>query len=86
MLLPVNDICVWLRESAATLRAGGADASAIVYDEIAEMLVGEHEEARVVYAACLLDIQRDAAFAIGIEPVKLLDKLGLVIVPKKWVE
>lgn len=34
MLLPVHDICLWLRQSAITLRAGGAEASAIVYEEI----------------------------------------------------
>ena len=44
MLLPVNDICQWLRESAATLRKGGAEASAIVYEEIAGRLESERRE------------------------------------------
>lgn len=86
MLLPVHDICAWLRESASTLRAGGSEASAVVYEEIAERLETESSEGKGVYIACLREIQRNAAFDFGIESVKRLDKLGLVIVPKRWVE
>lgn len=53
MLLQVHDICLWLRQSAITLRAGGAEASAVVYEEIAERLENESGAMRDEYGADL---------------------------------
>lgn len=88
MLLPVSDICLWLRQSAATLRAGGAEASAVVYEEIAERLDSESGAMREAYLAEKKGARAYIAFSSynGSEVVDLLDRLDLVAVPRRWVE
>lgn len=86
MLLPISDICKWLRESAATLRNGGAEASAVVYEEIADRLENESGAIR----AAMRERVR-GAIAVGVmncggDIIEALDKLGYAIVPKEWVE
>ena len=87
MLLLVSDICLWLRQSAITLRAGGAEASAVVYEEIAERLENERSEMAAKRRDEVKGARASIVFshAAGDEMVGLLDKLGLVAVPRRWV-
>ena len=87
-MLPINDLVVWLRESAATLRAGGAEASACVYDEIADQLDRERGEVvdrrRRDIAEARARVE-DAGF-FGPTIIEMLDSYGLAVVPRRWVE
>ena len=87
-MLPINDLVVWLRESAATLRANGAEASACVYAEIADQLDRERGEVvdrrrrDIVEARACVE---DAGF-FGPTIIEMLDSYGLAVVPRRWVE
>lgn len=88
MLLPVHDICAWLRQSAATLRDGGAEASAIVYEEIADRLENEGVAMSRAYRHAMADIRDMIAMMHpnGREHLARLDSMALVAVPRRWVE
>lgn len=87
MLLPTSDICVWLRESAATLRAGGAEASACVYEEIADRLENERSEMAARYRGEIAEARARVKYAVLFGPaiIELIDEHGLAVVPRRWV-
>lgn len=88
MLISANQFRTWLRQSAATLRAGGSEASAVVYEEIADRLENESGAMREAYLAEKKGARAYIAFSSynGSEVVDLLDRLDLVAVPRRWVE
>ncbi len=88
MLLPVSDICLWLRQSAITLRAGGSEASAVVYEEIADRLDNESGVMREAYRAEIAKSREKivGSALFGPAVIELIDEHGLSVVPRRWVE
>ena len=84
MLLPASDICAWLRESAATLRNGGTEASAVVYEEIGEQLDAEACRLADSDKEELREAREKACRLIPPRSVSLLEKAGLMVVPIGW--
>ena len=85
-MLPINDPLVWLRQSAATLRAGGADASAIFDEEIAERLESERSEMAARYRGEIAEARARVKYVVLFGPaiIELIDEHGLAVVPRRW--
>ena len=82
MLISVTQLRRWLRESAKTLRAGGADASADIYEEIEARLDVEADDIR---DECERQV-REARGRISTAVNAMLEARGLMVVPAEWME
>ena len=86
MLISVNQFRSWLKDSANTLREGGATATAAVYEEIAAELAVATCDIRAACKDQVKDAQKQACRILS--PGKLLElhDAGLMVVPAAWRE
>ena len=80
MLISVNQFRRWLRESAKALRAGGAEASADIYEEIEARLDVEADDIR---DECERQV-REARGQVPDDVQAMLEARGLMVVPAEW--
>lgn len=84
MLISVKQLRVWLKDSAKTLRKGGACATADVYEEIGEQLDAEAQRLADSDKEELREARQVAVATIPPRSVSLLEKAGLMVVPSRW--
>ena len=84
MLISVNQFRSWLRQSAITLREGGATATADIYEEIGEQLDAEAQRLADSDKEELREARQVAVRLIQPRSVSLLEKAGLMVVPSGW--
>ena len=82
MLISVKQLRVWLKDSAKTLREGGAEASAEVYEEIEARLAVEGQEIREECDRQVKEAQGRLSMTINY----MLETRGLKVVPSDWRE
>ena len=80
MLISVNQFRSWLKDSAKTLREGGAPATADIYEEIGERLCLEAEDIREECDRQVREAQGRLSTAVN----SMLESRGLMVVPSAW--
>ena len=84
MLISVNQFRSWLRESAKTLREGGATATADVYEEIEGMLASEMEDIRDQCEEQIENAETVTRALLSEYQQRKLQEAGLMVVPSRW--
>ena len=84
MLINTKQLCDYLRSNAETLRKGGSEASAEIYDEIASGIEGQEKDFADEQDAELEEARQIARTAITPRSISMLEKTGLMIVPSAW--
>ena len=84
MLINTKQLCDYLRSNAETLRKGGSEASAEIYDEIASGIEGQEKDFADEQDAELEEAQRAARDILSEYQQELMGKRELMVVPRGW--
>ena len=84
MLINTKQLCAYLRSNAETLRAGGSEASAEIYDEIAAGIEGQEKDFADEQEKELEEAQRSARDILSEYQQELMEKCELMVVPSGW--
>ena len=84
MLISVNQFRSWLKESAKTLREGGAPATADIYEEIGEQLDAGAQRLADSDREELRNAREKACRLLGKKLVANLEDDGLMFVTSGW--
>lgn len=84
MIINTKQLCDYLRVNAETLRKGGSEASAEIYDEIAAGIEGQEKDFADEQDAELEEVRKIARAIVTSRSVEMLEKAGLLVVPAVW--
>lgn len=84
MLINTKQLCDYLRANAETLRKGGSEASAEIYDEIASGIEGQEKDFADEQDAELEEAQRSVRDILSEYQQELMEKCELMVVPSGW--
>lgn len=84
MIINTKQLCDYLRSNAETLRKGGSEASAEIYDEIASGIEGQEKDFADEQDAELEEVRKIARAIVTSRSVAMLEKAGLLVVPAVW--
>lgn len=86
MIINTKQLCDYLRANAETLRKGGSESSAEIYDEIASGIEGQEKDFADEQDAELEEARAKAVLAISETDVGDIENIGLMVVPSGWRE
>lgn len=84
MLINTKQLCDYLRTNAETLRKGGSEASATIYEEIASGIEEQEKDFEEAQEEELREARLDAVRATSAIEVDIIESIGLMVVPARW--
>ena len=84
MLINTKTLCAYLRSNAETLRKGGSEASAAIYEEIVAGIEGQEKDFAEVQERELAGAAAVVRDLLSEYQQEKLDEFGFMVVPSGW--